>query len=443
MFKDGLILREFGGIPLLVPITSRFRNGNGFLTLNETGRFIWNLLAEDSSVDELASAVVSRFDVDFARARIDVQTFLDEISSPAYESSGTMMENDSGSGIVLRELNRNAAKRRQPASGIFELTSRCNLACPMCYVSHLANDFEVRNKELPPSKWLSLAHEAVDNGMIFLLLTGGEVFLRPDFFEIYEPLTRLGVILSIYTNGTLITDTHARRLAQAPPNIIEITLYGATASTYEGVSGVPGSYKQCCAGIEALLNHGISVGLKTMVTRQNVNELELMRQMAREWGVTFSADWLLSKRRDGLFSDVDKCRLSVSHSVALEMSGSASTVDEFKTGLSEMPTNSDENFYCYAGKAAFVITSAGEMNVCLDMAMPSALPLETGFLTAWKTVQHFVDSAPPISSFCLACDVRDYCQRCPAWSFQETHTLTEPVPYLCEIAKARKKHYSS
>jgi len=301
----------------------------------------------------------------------------------------------------------------------------------------------VHNKELPASKWLSLAREAVDNGMIFLLLTGGEIFLRPDFFEIYEPLTRLGLILSIYTNGTLVTDMHARRLAQAPPNIIEITLYGATASTYETVTGVSGSYKHCCAGIETLLNHGIPLGLKTMVTRQNVNELEMMRQMAREWKVPFSADWLLSKRRDGIFSDVDNCRLSVSHSVALEMSDRATTVDEFKSELGEMPTNSDENFFCYAGKSAFVITSTGEMNVCLDMAMPSARPLETGFLSAWEKVQNFVDTAPPMSPFCLDCDVRDYCQRCPAWSFQETHTLTEPVPYLCEIAHARKTHYSS
>ncbi len=389
----------------------------------------------------MASAVAERFDVDFTNARIDVKAFLDDISRLAYSNSGTTMKHNSGSDIVLRELNQNAAELRQPASGIFELTSRCNLTCRMCYVCHPANNIEVRTKELSASKWLSLGREAVDNGMIFLLLTGGEIFLRPDFFEIYEPLTRLGLILSIYTNGTLITDTHARRLAQAPPNIIEITLYGATATTYEAVTGVPGSYKHCCAGIEALLTHGIPVGLKTMITRQNVNELEMMRQMAREWEVPFSADWLLSKRRDGLFSDLDKCRLSVPDSVDLEMSGRASIVDEFKTGLSEMSTNSDENFYCYAGKAAFVITSDGEMNVCLDMAMPSARPLEIGFLAAWKKVQNFVDSAPPISPLCLACDARDYCQRCPAWSFQDTHTLTEPVPYLCEIANARMKSY--
>ena len=97
-------------------------------------------------------------------------------------------------------------------------------------------------------QWLELARQAVDNGMVFLLLTGGEVFLRPDFFEIYTPLTRMGLVLTLFTNGTLITDEIASRLAEAPPSRTEITLYGATAETYEAVTGIPGSYARCISG---------------------------------------------------------------------------------------------------------------------------------------------------------------------------------------------------
>ena len=91
-------------------------------------------------------------------------------------------------------------------------------------VRQSAGDTTRRAGELSATQWLELARQAIDNGMVFLLLTGGEVFLRPDFFALYTPLTRMGLIL------TLVTDAIAQRLAEAPPSRTEITLYGATAA---------------------------------------------------------------------------------------------------------------------------------------------------------------------------------------------------------------------
>jgi radical SAM protein with 4Fe4S-binding SPASM domain len=344
-------------------------------------------------------------------------------------------------GSLVRELLRRAALDRQPAHGAFELTSRCNLSCRMCYVRQAAGDLPKVAKELPASAWLELARQAVDNGMVFLLLTGGEILLRRDFFEIYEPLTRMGLVLALFTNGTLITKDIAARLAQAPPSRTEITLYGATAATYEAVTGIPGSFAACCAGIEALVSHRLPLGLKTTITRQNVGELEAMRQMAHDWGVPFSAAWLLSKRPDRTPSEVEDCRLSAADCIALEVADLASAHEWTEVALRETTGGSHNNFYCQAGKAAFVINPVGDMNVCLVLTQPAARPLEIGFSEAWKQVQDYVDSAPPAGSECCACDALAYCGRCPAWSMMETGTLTEPVPYLCEIARARKERY--
>ncbi len=342
---------------------------------------------------------------------------------------------------LLQKLLKRAATRRQPVNGAFELINRCNLACRMCYVRHPAGDRVMRQKELPASAWLSLARQAVDNGMVFLLLTGGEVFLRSDFFEIYEPLTRMGLILTLFTNGTLITDAVAERLAHAPPSRTDITLYGATAATYEAITGVPGSYGRCCAGIEALVKRRIPLGLKTTITRQNVGELEAMRQIAHSWGLPFSAGWLLSKRRDGVLSDIAACRLSAQDCVTLEATDRASADEWTEAALRESSVSNDSNFYCQAGKAAFVVSPWGEINPCLYLTQPAARPLEIGFRAAWEQVQRFVDDAPTLAPVCLACDARAFCWRCPAWSKLETDTLTKPVPYLCEIARARKERY--
>ena len=344
-------------------------------------------------------------------------------------------------GALVRELHKRAADRRQPINGSFELTTRCNLSCRMCYVRQSAGDDALRAGELSATQWLELARQAVDNGMVFLLLTGGEVLLRPDFFRIYEPLTRMGFILTLFTSGTLITEAVAERLAQAPPSRTRITLYGATAATYEAVTGVPGSYARCCAGIEALVRHRVPLGIKTTITRQNVDELDAMRQMAHNWGLPFSGGWLLSRRPDGEPSEVDDCRLSASDCVALEATDRASAHEWTQAALRESSEGNDGNFYCQAGKAAFVVNPSGEMNVCLDLPLPAARPLEIGFPAAWEQVQGYVDSAPPLAPLCLACNARVYCLRCPAWSYLETNKLTEPVPYLCEIARARKERY--
>lgn len=344
-------------------------------------------------------------------------------------------------GPLVQELLKRAALVRQPARGTFELTKRCNLSCSMCYVKHTAVDKIQQGKELSTTEWLSLTQSAVDNGMVFLLITGGEVFLRPDFFDIYEPLTRMGIILTVFTNGTLITKSVAQRLAESPPSRIEITLYGATSKTYETITGVSGSYARCCKGIEALASYSIPLGLKTTITQYNIKELEAMREMARKWGLPFTAGWLLSKRPDGAPSDVENCRLPVLDSITLEASDRAAANDWSEASLRESTTLSSDNFYCQAGKSAFTISPSGEMNICLDLPLPAVKPLQIGFSSAWTEVQKYRNSSPPMSPVCISCDKRVYCGRCPAWSLMENGTLTEPVPYLCEIAKARKERY--
>lgn len=342
---------------------------------------------------------------------------------------------------VVESLLDSAARHRQPASGTFELTSRCNLSCSMCYVRHAGHDRSARTRELPAEAWVNMARQATDNGMVFMLITGGEVFVRKDFFEIYEPLTKLGLLIRLFTNGTLVTNRVAERLAFAPPNLTSITLYGATAATYEAVTGVSGSYARCCAGIEALLAHGIPLGLKATITRQNLGELEVMRQMARDWGLGFSANGLLTKRIDGTHSDVDTCRISAGDCVAVEGADRKPATNSAYERRSSGALDDVGNFFCRAGKASFHINAVGEMSVCMDMTEPAAKPQEVGFAKAWASVQHFVDTVPAAASECFSCSARKHCPRCPAWSLLETGTMTEPVPYLCEIARARRNRH--
>lgn len=277
--------------------------------------------------------------------------------------------------------------------------------------------------------------------MVFLLLTGGEIFLRKDFFEIYEPLTQFGIFLTLFTNGTLVTEKAAKRLAQNPPNKIEITLYGASQTTYESVTGIPGSYSRCRMGIERLLKQNLNLGLKTTITKQNANELQAMRRLADELDLPFSADWLLSSRRDGKTSDIGTCRLPAEKCISLESKDLATANHWIESLLRGDEIKNNDNFYCQAGKSSFAITPSGQMIVCLDLPQPAINTLDVGFTVAWEKTQQYVESSPALSSECSECEAQGYCQRCPAWSYLETNTLSNSVPYLCEIAYTRKKIY--
>ena len=98
-------------------------------------------------------------------------------------------------------IHAKGARLGLPIAGNFELTSRCNFQCKMCYVH------DQKNVDLSAEEWISIGKSAVDQGMVFLLLTGGEPFLRPDFCEIYEALYKMGLLISINTNGSLIDDS--------------------------------------------------------------------------------------------------------------------------------------------------------------------------------------------------------------------------------------------
>ncbi len=98
-------------------------------------------------------------------------------------------------------------EERYPLNGTFELTGRCNLSCKMCLVRIGQQQIcESGMRERTAGEWIDMAEQVRDAGTFSLLLTGGEVMLRPDFCEIYEAISKMGFILTVYTNATMVTD---------------------------------------------------------------------------------------------------------------------------------------------------------------------------------------------------------------------------------------------
>ena len=155
-------------------------------------------------------------------------------------------------------------------------------------------------------------------GGLWLLYTGGEIFGRPDFMNIYARAKSLGFFITLFSNATLISEGIADALAEAPPFAIEVTLYGATQATYEAMTGVPGSFRQCLRGISLLLERNLPLKLKTVATRLTRHEIGQMKELARGMGVEFKFDAMINPRIDCSQSPL-AVRLSPEEIVSLDL----------------------------------------------------------------------------------------------------------------------------
>lgn len=366
---------------------------------------------------------------------------------------------------VIYNITRDAKEKRIPVSGAFELTSRCNFQCKMCYVCQPASSKNIIRKERTASEWIRLAEEIRDAGALFLILTGGEVFLRPDFKEIYERISQMGYNVQLYTNASLVTPEIARWLGKIPPSRVSVTLYGASEETYERLCGVKSGFKKTLRGIELLRAEGISVEVKTTIVQGNIKDFDRIAAIVEDMGVKFGVVDYISPRREGTNSNPVGERLSSQEQYGfnqyfseyvnrrMEQRSSDRLIrrnrDDFDVGemlqskqeQNRPEGNSEDPFTCMAGKSGFWVNWEGKLLPCGLMSQPAADPFENGFLPAWEKLKELC-STLRYGSECASCTIKDDCERCPGRLMTETGRCDRSAPYLCEIARLRAEKSS-
>lgn len=357
---------------------------------------------------------------------------------------------------LYSELSLHAIEKRELLTASFELTARCNLQCKMCYVSQQANDKQARTKELTAGQWICIGEEAREAGLLFVTFTGGEVFLREDFKEIYEEFMKLGFIITVYTNGTMITPEIVSWLAKLPPYKISITMYGASRETYQRVTGNPEGFDRTVRAIDSLLAQGIRTDIKTTVIRENMHEYDQLLEFAMQRKLILGIVNYVSPRREGFNSDPLENRLSPQELVQYEVHmnerdkqlgvGKNESKSEINDPVTEgnpidmapkqLTMDSNDAFQCAAGKCSAWVTWDGRLLPCGLMDIPQAFPLERGLLAAWEELKQKC-TLVTMCKECRECQYRDMCEHCPARLFRETGYYDRPAPYLCDLAKKR------
>ena len=168
-----------------------------------------------------------------------------------------------------RSLLQKARQKHIPVTGALELLPLCNMNCDMCYVRLSRSEMERQGRLRTVEEWVRLAEQMQKAGTVFLLLTGGEPLLFPDFKTLYRRLRNLGMILTINTNGTLLDEAWADFFATYPPRRINITLYGADAASYDRLCHFPQGFDQTLRAVRLLRARNVDVKISCSVTKKN------------------------------------------------------------------------------------------------------------------------------------------------------------------------------
>ena len=347
---------------------------------------------------------------------------------------------------VTEYLYRKATSAGTPFSGTFELTPVCNMDCKMCYIRLSRLEQEAKSPLADAERWLKLAQEAKDAGMLYLLLTGGEPFLHPQIRQIMEGLHQMGLLICVNSNGTMIDEDTVAWLKGCPPVRINISLYGASDETYTQLCGNPIGFTQTLNAIHLLKEAGISVKLNCSLTPHNAKDLPEMVNLAKQNDLILQVatymfppvrkDETLTGKNDRFSPEDAAYYMAYADYLTLGK-------ERFWAQEGQLPElfEPDENcegdgVRCRAGKCSFWISWQGKMMPC-GMFPEGNAPnvFEIPFLNAWQAVKESVCNIH-LPAQCAACNVKDICRACAAMVVTESGCFDKVPQYRCDMMRA-------
>lgn len=346
-------------------------------------------------------------------------------------------------------LYSKASSMKIPLGGTFELSPVCNFACKMCYVRKTPQDIAREGKRLKTwQEWLELGRQCRDAGMLYLLLTGGEPFLYPNFRELYTALHEMGLILSINTNGTMIDEETVAWLKEKAPQRVNITLYGASEDTYERICGQSSGYRRACRAIDLLREAGIPVVINASMIPENQADLEQIIHFGKKRSLnTRVATYMFPPARregeetDSRFTPEQCAQVFLRKAKAMQTPQDYARWLENQRALHQTGEESaqdwgehrEEFMRCRAGRSSFWVSWDGSMTACGIVPFPLVCdPFREDFLACWQRLTEKVRSTAVLAG-CAGCRHKELCKPCVAMIQSETGSPNEKAPYLCQL----------
>jgi AdoMet-dependent heme synthase len=334
---------------------------------------------------------------------------------------------------LMMELGAKAQALNVPLSVQLDLTYRCNERCVHCYLDH--DD----HGEMTTIEIKHLLDEMAEAGVFILTLSGGEIFLRKDFFEILEHARRLMFCVKLKTNAVLIREAEAQRLKDLSVESVQISIYSHRPEVHDAITLIPGSLKRSIDGIRFLKSQGLKVIIANVLMQQNMADYSGVRTVAAELGVECTLDPTVTPMMDGnrsplnLGVNVDALRRVFRDDALVGNS------DEFCAIPPQARQDDLEVTPCSAGHTACYVSPYGEVFPCVQFPLPTGNVRHQRFVDIWR----HSDRMNEVRSIrlkdlttCTSCTHVSNCTRCPGLAFLEGN-MRGPSTQDCEKSFAR------
>lgn len=334
---------------------------------------------------------------------------------------------------LMEELNSKALSLGVPLSAHLDVTYRCNERCVHCYLDHEDHG------EMTLAEIKDLLDQLADAGVLFLTLSGGEVLMRMDFFDILKYARRLQFSVKIKTNGFMIREKEAHLIRELGVQEIRISIYSHRAEIHDAITKLPGSLKRSVAAIRLLKSCGLTVAIGNVLMLQNLNDYPGVKHLANELGVPVITDPTITPKMDG---DRSLLQLGIRDTQLSHLFHDTELVenaDEFCAVPQAVDDSALDNIACSAGHTYCYISPYGDVYPCVQFPLPCGNVRKDKFLDIWRhsTQMNEVRSirARDLPT-CSTCAHVGTCTRCPGLAFMEGN-MRGPSSLDCEKSFAR------
>jgi radical SAM protein with 4Fe4S-binding SPASM domain len=333
----------------------------------------------------------------------------------------------------MAEVAAKALNLGVPISAQIDLTYRCNERCVHCYLDH--ND----HGEMTTAEIKDLLDQMADAGVFYLNLSGGEILMRRDFFEILEHARLRTFCVKLKTNGVLIRKKEAQRLRALGVESIQISVYSHRAEVHDAITKMPGSFRQSIEAARLLRAEGLNVIFANVLMTENAADYQGVRALAAEVGARPTLDPTVTPMMDG---DRSVLQLNVDRKKLQEVFRDAALVgdvEEFCAPPAGVDEAALDMLPCSAGHTACYVSPYGDVYPCVQFPLACGNVRQTKFADIWRDSPQLKEvrsiTLRDMQS-CSQCAHGATCTRCPGLAYLEGD-MRGPSIQDCEKSYAR------
>ncbi len=331
------------------------------------------------------------------------------------------------------EMAAKALKLNIPLSVQLDLTYRCNERCIHCYLDH--DD----HGEMTTAEIKDLLDQMAEAGVFYLTISGGEILMRRDFFEILEHARARTFCVKLKTNGVLIRKKEAERLRALGVETVQISIYSHRPEVHDAITKMPGSFRQSIDAVRFLRTQGLTVTLANVLMVQNTHDYLGVKALAAELDAKFTVDPTITPMMDG---DRSILKLNMDQAALQEVFRNedlVGNVEEFCAPPQGVDEEALDMLPCSAGHTACYVSPYGDVYPCVQFPLPTGNVRRTRFVDIWRDSPQFKEvrsiTLRDMPS-CSKCAHGATCTRCPGLAYMEGN-MRGPSSQDCEKSYAR------